>query len=92
VSKILAIRRQKVFHYLNWTSIWVEPVLEELRKELLIEAVDSIVKGQEDKLGDVLWLVATRNVASSAIAVWQAAITWVTGFSLLLSTDTNSYD
>jgi hypothetical protein len=78
-------------YYLNWASIGVEPLLEELSKELLVQTVNSIVEGQKDKLGDILWLVAAGNVGSATVAIRQATITWITAFGLLLPVDAHGH-
>ena len=51
-----------MYNYLDRASIGVGPALEQLLEEGLVEIVDGVIKGQEHKLGDVLWLVAPRDV------------------------------
>jgi len=64
---------------LDWAAIRVEPSPEEILIELLVQVVDSIVEGEEDKLrnlvrrqtsGDFLaTTVAVRNLAEGRVTI-----------------------
>ena len=56
---------------LHGASIGVVSVLEEILIELLVEIIDGIIKGQEDKLGNLIWRISSWNVSSSTVAVLQ---------------------
>lgn len=54
---------------LDGTPIGIISVLEQSIKELLIETIDGIVKGQENKLGDVFGFVPPGDGGSATITI-----------------------
>lgn len=64
--------------HLNRTAIGIGSSTKELLKEGLVEVVDRVIKGQEHKLWDVFWCVASGDRVASAIAVWQPAVAGIT--------------
>ena len=62
---------------LDGTAVGVEPVVEQLVVEGLVQVVDGVVKGEEDKLGDLLRRVASRDLLASAVAVLDVNYTKV---------------
>ena len=54
---------------LDGAAVGVEPATEEVLIELLVQIVDGIVKGEQNKLGDLVGSVASRDVLASAVAV-----------------------
>ena len=54
---------------LDGTSIGVESSSEEIFIELLVQIVDSIVEGEEDKLRNLIWRVTSGNIATAAVTI-----------------------
>ena len=54
---------------LDRTTVRIVSLREEILVKLLVQIVDGIIEGQEDKLGDLVRTVTARNVSSSAIAI-----------------------
>lgn len=59
----------KTWYYLDGTPIGIDPVLEQIFKELLVKSVDSVIKSQQDKLRRPLGFESARDLRSSAKAV-----------------------
>ncbi len=70
--------------YLDGATIGIEPVVEQLLEEPLVEAVDSVVERQEDKLGNVILGISTRNLGSTTKTIGQSTVAWIT-FACLLA-------
>ena len=58
---------------LNGAAVGVVATSKELLIERLVEIVDGIIEGEEDKLRYLVWGVTARNVPSSAVAVLQTS-------------------
>ena len=50
-------------------AIWIEPSTKEVFIESFIEIIDSIIKCQHDKLGDLVSRVSSGNVLSTTVAI-----------------------
>jgi len=71
---------------LHWATIGVEASTEELFIERLVEIIDSIIKSEHDKLGNLVSREAARDILPSTVAVRNLAECWVamTRFKLSL--------
>ena len=54
---------------LNRASVGVVTISKEILIELLVQVVDGVIEGQEDKLGDLVRTVTSGNISSSTIAI-----------------------
>ena len=54
---------------LDGAAIGVVAAAEEVLVELLVQVVDGVVEGQEDKLGNLVRTVTSGNISSSTIAI-----------------------
>lgn len=54
---------------LDGAPIRVVTLSKEILVELLVQIVDGVIKGQKDKLGDLVGTVTSGDVSSSTIAV-----------------------
>ena len=54
---------------LDRATVRIVSLREEILVKLLVQIVDGIIEGQEDKLGDLVRTVTAGNVSSSAIAI-----------------------
>ena len=54
---------------LDWAAVGVVAVAEQILVELLVEVVDGIVEGEEDKLGNLISSVAPGDVFASTVAI-----------------------
>ena len=93
ISVVIGQRCQNVvagfvtLEHLDGAAVGVVAVLEQLGEELLVEAVDRVVEGEEHELGDLFWSEVTGNVGAAAVAVRQAAVARVARLGLLLAAD-----
>ena len=56
--------------YFNGAPVGVVSLVEKLPEELFVEAVDGIVKGQQDQLWNLFFGKVSRNIGASAEAIW----------------------
>ena len=72
MSKHLSIVSPLVGHVesgLDGTSIGIESSSEEVFIELLVQIIDGIIEGEEDKLRNLIRRVTSGNVATAAVTV-----------------------
>lgn len=62
------------------TAIWISAFIKYFGVKLVIEIIDSIIKGNQNNLRGVLSWYTPRNIWSSTAAVWQNAVANVTLF------------
>ena len=54
---------------LDREPVGVVSVCEEVLVELLVEIIDGVIEGQEDKLGNLIWRISSWNISSSTVAI-----------------------